>query len=87
MLINDDTAIVPGHGRPSNKAALQTYVEMLEDIKGKVQQAISQGKTLDEVVKMNSLTASYDAEHGGGFISQERIRETFYKSLSAPAKD
>jgi glyoxylase-like metal-dependent hydrolase (beta-lactamase superfamily II) len=81
MVINDATVIIPGHGRPSNKKELTAYIAMLEDIKGKVQKAIEAGASL-EVVKANSaITANYDASHGGGFISAEAIRETFYNSL------
>ncbi len=81
MVINEDTKIIPGHGRPSNKEELQTYVNLLEDIKGKVMAAINAGKSLEEVKADSSLTAAYDSTHGTGFIKPERLRETFYTSL------
>lgn len=81
LLINADTKIIPGHGRPSNKAELETYVLMLEDIQNKVQASIDAGATLEEVKENTSLTESYDEVHGNGFINPERLRETFYKSL------
>lgn len=82
MVINDATVIIPGHGRPSNKKELTAYIAMLEDIKGKVQKAIEAGASLEEVKANSAITANYDASHGGGFISAEAIRETFYNSLS-----
>lgn len=82
LLIDEDTQIIPGHGRPSNKKELETYVLMLEDLKTKVTEEIQKGKTLDEVKNNNAITATYDATHGGGFIKPEVIRETFYKSLN-----
>lgn len=84
MLINDETRIIPGHGNPSDKAALQEYLAMLQDIRSKVMAAIDQGKTLEEVKAMSGLTAAYDDIHGNGFINPERLREIFYTSLANP---
>ncbi len=81
MVINDETVIIPGHGRPSNKKELSAYTVMLEEIRDKVVQAIKEGASLEEVKANSAITAPYDATHGGGFISSEAIRETFYKSL------
>lgn len=81
LLINDDTKIIPGHGRPSNKKELERYVTMLEDIQFKIQEAIDSNATLEEVKSNKGLTEAYDDVHGSGFISPERIRETFYISL------
>jgi glyoxylase-like metal-dependent hydrolase (beta-lactamase superfamily II) len=80
-LINEDTKIIPGHGRPSNKAELQKYVAMLEAIKSKVEDAIASNASLEDVVKDTSLTEAYDELHGNGFIKPEALRETFYVSL------
>ncbi|MFT6838936.1 MAG: cyclase [Sediminicola sp.] len=82
VLIDEDTKIIPGHGRPSNKKELEAYVLMLEDLKAKVTQEIAKGKSLEEVKNNNGLSAAYDAIHGGGFIKPEVIRETFYMSLN-----
>lgn len=82
MVINDDTKIIPGHGRPSNKKELESYVTMLEDISSKIQTAIDSGASLEDVKANTSLTKAYDKVHGGGFINPERFREAFYTSLS-----
>jgi glyoxylase-like metal-dependent hydrolase (beta-lactamase superfamily II) len=84
MLINDETIIIPGHGSPSNKAALQEYLSMLQDIRSRVMAAIDEGKTLEEVKAMEGLTTPYDKVHGEGFITPERIREIYYSSLTNP---
>jgi glyoxylase-like metal-dependent hydrolase (beta-lactamase superfamily II) len=81
LLINESTKIIPGHGRPSNKAELQKYVAMLETIKSKVEAAIAARATLEEVIKDTSLTEAFDEVHGNGFIKPEALRETFYISL------
>lgn len=81
MVIDTDTKIIPGHGRPSNKTELEAYIAMLEDIKIKVQAQIDAGRSLEEVTADSSLSAKYDAVHGSGFINPERLREIFYNSL------
>ncbi len=81
LLINEDTVIIPGHGRPSNKQELTAYVAMLEEIKSKIETAINAGKTLEEVETDESLSASFDEDFGSGFINPERLRATFYNSL------
>ncbi len=82
MLIDDQTRIIPGHGRPSNKQELTEYISMLEHLKARVLDAIESGASLEEVMSDPEIGTPYDATYGSGFISPERIRETFYKSLS-----
>ncbi|NER09498.1 Glyoxylase, beta-lactamase superfamily II [Muriicola jejuensis] len=82
MLIDDQTRIIPGHGRPSNKQELTEYISMLEHLKARVLDAIESGASLEEVMSDPEIGAPYDATYGSGFISPERIRETIYKSLS-----
>ncbi len=81
VVINEATKIIPGHGRPSDKAALEIYVQMLETIRDKVLAAIAAGKSLEEVKTDADLTTDYDATFGTGFISPERFREMLYTSL------
>jgi len=81
LLINDETKIIPGHGKPSDKTELETYIAILEDIKSKVEKEINAGKSLEEVKNNVNLLSPYDSTHGNGFINPERIREIFYTSL------
>ncbi|EAR02217.1 putative secreted hydrolase [Maribacter sp. HTCC2170] len=81
LLINEETKIIPGHGKSSNKKELESYVIILEDIKLKILKEIQRGRTLEEVKKNTNLLSAYDATHGGGYIGPERIREIFYNSL------
>ncbi|PWL39288.1 MBL fold metallo-hydrolase [Flagellimonas aquimarina] len=83
LVIDENTKIIPGHGRPSNKAELEVYVTMLEDIRGIIQKELTAGKSL-EVVKTNTaLLSKYDSTHGNGYINGEKMRETVYTSLSS----
>lgn len=81
MVINDDTIIIPGHGRPSNKKELQAYVGLMEEIKNKVTAAIASGKSLEDLIADPTIGGDYDKTFGSGFITPERMREIFYKSL------
>lgn len=81
LVINDDTKIIPGHGRPSNKKELEAYSSMLEEIKDIIQKEIDSGKSLDEVKSNTELTKAYDTSHGANYINPERMKEIFYTSL------
>ncbi|WP_296382947.1 MBL fold metallo-hydrolase [Winogradskyella sp.] len=82
MLIDEDTKIIPGHGKLSNKEEYKSFLKMLEALKTNIQKAIDEGKTEDEIKADNSLTKTYDdLDFGTGFINSEKIRLTFYKSL------
>ncbi|SDQ26551.1 MBL fold metallo-hydrolase [Flagellimonas zhangzhouensis] len=87
LVIDSETKIIPGHGRPSNKAELETFVSVLEDVRAIIQQEISAGKSLEEVKSNQNLTSKYDADYGTGFINPERMRETVYLSLTSPIKE
>ncbi len=82
LVIDENTKIIPGHGRPSNKSELQTYVTMLEDIRSILQKEIAAGKTLEEITADTQLLSMYDNTHGNGYINPEKMRTTVYTSLS-----
>lgn len=61
---NNDTIIIPGHGKPvSNKAELQGFRDMLVAIRDNVGNLKKQGKTRDETVAAKP-TAAFDAKWG-----------------------
>lgn len=84
MLADDRTKIMPGHGNVTNKKELIAYKKMLEDLRGKVQQEIDKGKSLEDVKNNNALTKKYASFNG--WITEEKIRTTIYKSLKAIKK-
>jgi len=82
MVIDEDTKIIPGHGTVSNKEEYQGFLKMLETIKARVNKAIEEDKTEEDVKTDTSITKEYDdLGYGTGFINSERIRLTFYRSL------
>ncbi|WP_040279194.1 MBL fold metallo-hydrolase [Psychroserpens damuponensis] len=83
QLIDDNTKIIPGHGSLSNKEDYLSFLKMLEDLKSKISEAIKAGKTENDVAMDQTLTKTYDdLQYGTGFINSEKIRRTFYLSLT-----
>lgn len=82
MFIDDETKIIPGHGPTSNKKEYKEFLEMMQGLKTIILEEIAKGKTEEEVTNNKSLTKSYDDRgFSWNFITSEKIRRTFYKSL------
>ena len=78
-LADDDTKIVPGHGPVASKADLLAYRNMISEIIDKVEAAMKDGKSLDEIKAMKP--ANGEGVNQKGFIPPDRFVETVYKSL------
>lgn len=82
ILIDDETKIIPGHGTLGTKKEYQFFLGMLEDLKMKVLAEIKLGNTEEDVVHNPNITKTYDdLGYSWAFITSEKIRRTFYKSL------
>jgi glyoxylase-like metal-dependent hydrolase (beta-lactamase superfamily II) len=84
-IINDDTKIIPGHGHLSNKAELNGYVDMLTNLRDKMNKLISEGKTLNEI-QAAKPTQEYDDKWGHGFLSPNQFVQILYNDLSGNKK-
>jgi glyoxylase-like metal-dependent hydrolase (beta-lactamase superfamily II) len=82
-LADDETKIIPGHGKLANKADLQAAVDMLEDAQARVKALVDAGKSQEEVIAANPL-ADYEDAWTWDFITAERMTATIYRSLTAP---
>ncbi len=84
LLIDDETKIIPGHGKLASKKDLQTFLSMLKTITENVQKEISKGASEQDIINNTKLTEVYDKKgYGDGFISSERFRKTIYASLTS----
>jgi len=80
---NDDTIIVPGHGKIiASKADLQAAVDMLVDAEARIEALVLEGKTEAEVLAANPLSI-YHETWNWNFITTERMTETLYRSLTS----
>jgi cyclase len=66
-LIDDNTVVIPGHGKITNKQSLLHYADMLDDISRNVGDLAAKGMTLDEIIASHP-TAKWDAEFGKSIL-------------------
>ncbi|WP_142784962.1 MBL fold metallo-hydrolase [Changchengzhania lutea] len=82
MTIDEDTKIIPGHGQLSNKAEYEIFLKMMETLKNNILAEINNGASEEDVASNETLTKTYDdLGYSWNFITSEKIRRTFYKSL------
>ncbi|MEL6945860.1 MAG: MBL fold metallo-hydrolase [Bacteroidota bacterium] len=81
FLINEETIIIPGHGQLSNKQELTAYRDMLKTIIGRVEEAMSNGKNIENI-NHEVMTEGFE-DYDGGFISGERLVTFIVRSLEA----
>ena len=80
-----DTVLVPGHGTLVKRDDLIPYRDMIVAVRQRVQDMISQRKTLREVLAAK-VTAAYDARVAGGTpASAERFVTAVYRELGGRA--
>ena len=81
-LADANTKIIPGHGPLGDRAALQTYRNMLATIRDRIRQAVAAGQTLEQV-QAAKPTAEFDAVWGNGRITPALFVEILYTDLAA----
>jgi cyclase len=74
------TRLIPGHGRICDDADLVEYRDMVQIVAERVQDAITKGRTLDQV-KAAKLSEDYDTQYGTQSGAGDRFIESVYKSL------
>jgi glyoxylase-like metal-dependent hydrolase (beta-lactamase superfamily II) len=78
---NDDSIIIPGHGKPvSNKAELKEFRDMLAAIRDNVAKLKKDGKTRDEAVAAKP-TAAFDAKWGQFVIDPGFFTRLVYEGV------
>lgn len=77
-MVNDQTKIVPGHGRVAGKAELQAWHTMLVALRDRMKKEIAAGKTVEQVLAAK-ITEPYAAGWPGG---HERFVKILYQELS-----
>src|ERR1700690_3712879 len=74
-----DVKVIPGHGPVSSLDDVRTYLAMLKETRDAVQNALKQGKTLDQM-KQAKLLEPWK-KYSGDFVNQDVFLETVYNSL------
>jgi glyoxylase-like metal-dependent hydrolase (beta-lactamase superfamily II) len=76
----DDARIIPGHGPLGDKTSLRAFVEMLKATSAAVAGGIHEGKSLEDLKKMNVL-GPWDDVWGTKFVKAERYLTALYNDL------
>ncbi len=75
-----ETMVIPGHGPdPMTVADIKPFLEMLRDTRGRVEKALRDGKTLDQMKEENKV-AGY--EKYSKRVTSERFTEMLYRELT-----
>jgi glyoxylase-like metal-dependent hydrolase (beta-lactamase superfamily II) len=78
---NNETIIIPGHGKPvSNRAELQEFRDMLVAIRNNVAKLKKEGRTRDETVATKP-TAAFDAKWGQFLIDPGFFTRLVYEGV------
>lgn len=80
-IADQDSKIIPGHGDLSTTADLAGYRDVLATIRDRVQRAIAEGKTVEEI-KADRPTREWDDTLGQGFVSGHQLTEFVHASLT-----
>ncbi|MBL1210936.1 MBL fold metallo-hydrolase [Geminocystis sp. GBBB08] len=79
-LCNQETIIIPGHGKLSNRQELITFQEMLKTVSQRVKEGIAKNKTLEDLIK-EKILADLDEKWGKGFLTSDQFLTIAYESL------
>jgi glyoxylase-like metal-dependent hydrolase (beta-lactamase superfamily II) len=75
-----DVKVIPGHGAVSTLDDVHAYASMLKQTRDVVQQALTAGKTLEQM-KQAKLLEPWK-KYAGDFVSEDAFLETLYNSLT-----
>lgn len=77
-LCNDETIVIPGHGKVDDKAAIERQIAYFDALRALVGDAMKQGRSKEEILKLDSETFSgYEAR------LKQRAFEGMYDELVA----
>jgi len=79
-MIDENTKVIPGHGRLSNREELQEYRDMLVTVRDRIKRQIKEGKTLEEIIA-SKPTADFD-EARKQMIPPDDFVKIIFKDLS-----
>ncbi len=82
-MANAETAIIPGHGKLTNREGLVAYRNMLVGVRDNVQALIDGGADREAVIAAKPA-AAYEAGREDGFIKADGFVGAVYDGLTAP---
>ena len=80
-LVDDDTAIIPGHGPLAKRADLIVYRDMLQAAHAAIAPMVRAGKSLEDIQAAKPFAPLVE-KWGGGFISAEQLVALAYRGMT-----
>lgn len=81
-VMDEETTVIAGHGEAvSDKAGVQAFRDLVNTVADRIQAAIDEGRTLEEV-QAAAPTADYDEAWGGGFIKPDTWVKMVFEDLA-----
>ena len=80
-IVDDGTAIIPGHGPLGNRADLVAYRDMLQTVHAAIAPLVRQGKGLEEI-KAAEPVAPLVEKWGNGFVNADVFVELVYEGMT-----
>jgi len=81
-MIDDNTAVMPGHGPMGSKRDVLYLQNMLNQVYKRVRLEHLKKKSLEEILAMTDITAEFDKKgFGEGYITRERFIESIVNDL------
>jgi len=77
--IDDNTQVIPGHGKVSDRSGLIAYGKLVQNAKDVMLKAMQNNASLDQVLKADPL-AELGLEYAG-WLPKEKVTTLFYRSL------
>lgn len=78
-MIDDETVIIPGHGKVANKRQLTDYANLLDLFRELVVELREEGKSIEEIIEIRPL-AEWDDTYGSGFIAPEAFLRAIFET-------
>ena len=79
--IDNDTKIIPRHGRLASKTDLESYHAMLVALRDRIQDGIDKDMTVNAMLKAK-ITEDLDAKWASGFMEPAFVIQNVYNSLT-----
>lgn len=80
--MDDNSKIIPGHGKLATKKEVQAFRDRLAEIRDAVAAALKNGTKVEDVANL-PIASKYDAEWGKGFVKGKDFVLMVAKNLSA----
>jgi cyclase len=77
--IDDNTKVIPGHGKVSDRSGLIAYGKLVQNAKDVMLKAMQNNASLEQVLKADPL-AELNLEYAG-WLPKEKVTTLFYRSL------